>query len=447
MARQNNSRWLFICLASFIFYGWWDWRYLFLMIGTALVDFYAGLAMARFSRHKKQILIFSLISNIGVLAFFKYAGFFSRSLNQGFAIFGFPLNLPLSDFILPLGISFYTFHSMSYTIDVYRGVVRPTRNVFHFLAYISLFPQLVAGPISRASFILPQLESWNKPNEKNIWAGLKLIAQGYFKKLVIADNLAIAVNQAYSAATPEPSFIYWWVVATMFSIQVYGDFSGYSDIARGLGKWMGYEIPVNFDHPYTLARSLRQFWSRWHITLSTWFRDYLYFPLGGSKTGRTYINIWITMGLMGLWHGAGWNFIAFGLLHAFFISIERATDWPQRLEEKMKGPCFSWALTLAQIWLAAAVFRSQSISQAESVVHHMLIPNGWNWGAVLSLGQIPLVTTGAAIILEIWGTYALKPKISENKYYRGLEPVFIALMLIASVYFRGPGNQFIYFQF
>lgn len=215
--------------------------------------------------------------------------------------------------LLPVGISFFTFQSMSYTIDVYRRRLKPTSNFLHFMAYLALFPQLVAGPIVRACDLLPALELWHPPSAAVRWANLRLIAIGFFKKMVIADNLAPLVDQAFESPVLQGAWAYWWVVSIMFAAQIYCDFSGYTDIARGLGGLMGYEFPENFNHPYA-AIGFRDFWSRWHISLSTWFRDYVYVPLGGSRHGavRGYVNMWITMLLSGIWHGAGWTFIVWG---------------------------------------------------------------------------------------------------------------------------------------
>ena len=223
---------------------------------------------------------------------------------------------------------------MSYTIDVYRGRMKPVTNLFHFFAFLSMFPQLVAGPIVRARDLIPQLEKNRDTTEAERWDGLKLIVGGYFKKVVIADNLAPFVNTAFAAVPSPDSSLYWWLVIAAFAFQIFFDFAGYSDIARGLAKWMGYDFLVNFDHPYT-STSLREFWARWHISLSTWFRDYVYIPLGGSKKGESWghVSMWMTMVISGLWHGAAFHFLVWGAVHALFLSIERITLWPERLKK------------------------------------------------------------------------------------------------------------------
>jgi D-alanyl-lipoteichoic acid acyltransferase DltB (MBOAT superfamily) len=272
MRRRDNTRWIYITIMSFFFYGWWNWKYMFLLAGTGLIDFFAGLAMEKYPKRKGTILFFSLFGNLGPLIFYKYVPFFATNINSIVQVFGYELNLPVVQFILPVGISFYTFLSMSYAIDIYRGELTPTHNVFHYFALLSLFPHLVAGPIVRAADILPQLMKVTKTTEQMRWDGLSLVSLGYFKKVVIADNLAPAVNAAFASAVPLDSAAYWWVIMAMFAFQIYCDFSGYSDIARGLAKWIGIEFMVNFDHPY-ISTSFREFWSRWHISLSTWFRD------------------------------------------------------------------------------------------------------------------------------------------------------------------------------
>ena len=332
--RTQTTSWIFLTAASFFFYGWWDWRFLFLIISSGTIDYFAGIGIEQYPRYKKAILWLSICGNIGTLSIFKYSGFFARNLDLMLSWVGISVHtadqLPYFITIIPIGISFYTFQSMSYTIDIYRGNLSPTRNFFHFFAYLSMFPQLVAGPIVRASDMLVQLKTIRPISETDRWEGLKLIVYGLFKKMVIADNLAQQVNFVFENPTQSNSCGLWWLTTILFSVQIYCDFSGYTDIARGLGRWMGFHIKKNFNHPYS-ATSLRDFWQRWHISLSTWFRDYVYFPLGGNRKGsfnRT-INIFITMLLSGLWHGASWTFLVWGFVHAIFYTFERMINWQQ----------------------------------------------------------------------------------------------------------------------
>ena len=258
MRRRNNTRWAYLVAASFFFYGWWDWRFLFLIIGSGLIDYCAALGMSRWPRWRKVFLIASIFGNVGSLAVFKYLDFLIGNFNWLSGFLGGGWRLPMAELILPVGISFYTFQSMSYTFDVYRRRMKPTHNILHFFAYLSMFPQLVAGPIVRAACLLPQLEKNHTTTEAERWEGTKLILMGLFKKMVVADNIAPAVDAAFSATVPAASTGYWWVVMVLFAYQIYCDFSGYSNIARGLGRWMGYDFPVYFNHPY-IAGSFRDF--------------------------------------------------------------------------------------------------------------------------------------------------------------------------------------------
>jgi len=312
-----------------------------------------------------------------------------------------------------------------------------------------MFPQLVAGPIVRAAQLLPQLSEWNRPNEQERWNGLKLIVQGYFKKVVLADNFAVAIDMAFNSHYPVQSGPYWWVVITMFAFQIYFDFSGYTDIARGLANWMGYKFPLNFNHPY-LANSFRDFWKRWHISLSTWFRDYLYIPLGGSRSGPHQIqwNLWITMLLAGLWHGASWTFVCWGALHAFYLHIERRTNWPVRIAKVYAGQFFVSILLLGQVWIAWVFFRAKSFGQALDIIFILFNPVKWNFFPVWTLGRPRLFLLGIAIFWE--AHYFLRKSrttLVDDRLQRILEPVLISLMILSCVYFRGPGQAFIYFQF
>ena len=286
LAKKNRQlKWIVITIFSFIFYGWWDWRFLFLILFSGLLDFISAIYIYK---AKKFFLWLSLIGNLGCLSIFKYSTFFANNIDWLMWSIGIESSLSANintfSIVLPVGISFYTFQSMSYTIDVYREKMKPVKNIFLFFSYLSMFPQLVAGPIVRARDLFPQLLKNRKVSTIENWNGLKLIVFGFFKKTVIADNLAPFVNEAFRLNNDIDSTIYWVFVISCFAFQIYFDFSGYSDIARGLAKWMGLHFRLNFNHPY-LSFSLKEFWQKWHISLSTWFRDYVYIPLGGSKKG------------------------------------------------------------------------------------------------------------------------------------------------------------------
>ncbi len=447
---SQTGRLAWLTLMSFIFYGWADWRFIFLLLTNGLVDFYAALLIERDPQHKRRWLILSLSSNIGCLATFKYLGFFTSSLTAVVHALGGG-HVPIVQLALPIGISFYTFHSMSYTIDVYRGELRPTHSLLHFLAFLSMFPHLVAGPILRASYVLPQLKDHRRATEAERWDGLKMITRGFFLKVVIADNLSPVVNEAFNQAVPAASLPFWWLIITIFAMQIYCDFAGYSSIAIGLAKWMGITFLENFRHPY-VSRSVREFWTRWHISLSTWLRDYLYIPLGGSRgsTAAGLRNMWITMLISGLWHGAAWTFVIWGALHALYLTLERLLRWPERLSGSSGGRFLSWVLLIVMIWIGWAFFRSESLAQAAQIVAIMFNVRQWNLAPVAELASnssaVLALTVGVLMELAV----VLERPMAKILTWRPapqLAPIAIALALTACVYLRGPGSAFIYFQF
>ena len=325
VSKKLTIRNILILAGSYVFYAWWDWRFLFLIIFSSFVDYFIGQKIynAKSKKSKKGYLIVSLLSNLGLLAYFKYTNFFIDSFINSFRFFGAELDSYSLYIILPVGISFYTFQTLSYTIDIYRDRLEPTKNWLAFFSFVAFFPQLVAGPIERASHLLPQFFKTYSFNYKLFKSGLLLVAFGLFKKMVIADRLAILVNEVYNS--PEIYAGTDLIIATIFfAIQIYCDFSGYSDIAIGIARTMGFDLMKNFDAPY-FARSITDFWRRWHISLSTWFRDYVYIPLGGSRKGeyRVYLNLFIVFVVSGLWHGAAITFIIWGAIHGLIIVAEK----------------------------------------------------------------------------------------------------------------------------
>ena len=374
LVRKNNrlmNIWLMI--ASYTFYGWWNPYYLLLLFGTSAIDYWMVVLMERSGpRGRKLWLIISLVSNFGFLGYFKYSGFLTANINALLAHFGMGLQLPdpvaypntvlaflgipedrlFTQVILPIGISFHTFQSMSYTIDAYRGVIQTERSFIRFLTFVSFFPQLVAGPIERASNLLPQLQGTPKITGQDLADGLSLFVVGFFKKVALADYLALYVDRVYEA--PSQFGASALLLATVaFAWQIYFDFSGYTDMARGIARVMGFRMMLNFNNPYT-ATDLGDFWSRWHISLSTWFKDYLYFPLGGNRKGEwiTYRNLIITFVVSGIWHGANWTFVVWGALHALgrcgTRGLEQADWYKQKVPRLLKQTwvfvfvCFSW---------------------------------------------------------------------------------------------------------
>lgn len=448
---HSRARWAWLFGASMLFYGFWDWRFLGLILFSGLIDYFAALGMASRPRWKKALLWLSITANIGTLALFKYAGFFLSAINDVAGVFGGDAVVPVIRLALPVGISFYTFQSMSYTIDVYRGQLKPVRSVLHFFAYLSMFPQLVAGPIIRASDLLHQLEGYKKTSAEDRIEGLRLITFGFFKKMVIADNLAPAIQDAFARAHVIDSTPYWWIIITMFAVQVYCDFAGYSDIARGLARWMGYHFKVNFDHPFA-AKSLREFWARWHISLTTWFRDYVYMPLGGPLKGlRGHMNTWVTMTLSGFWHGANWTFLLWGFSQGVLLSVEKLLGTPKRLIKLPFGRWICTALVIAQIWSAFALFGSRDLTQAFAVMKSMYIPTEWNWLPVQRLLEYQkqgLLVLALFIARELWYYLGLDEKrVGDLLRTPVTQTVGLACAMVLCVYFRGPGMAFIYFQF
>ncbi len=446
---MRQPKWLFLIIASFIFYGWWDWRFLILIVFTGLIDFFTGQAIYRYPAKKKIWLFISVSVNLAVLGTFKYLMFLLSSLAGISTSLGMQMNIPTIELVLPVGISFYTFQSMSYTIDIYRGFLKPTNNILHYFAYLSLFPQLVAGPIIRAKDLLPQLNENRIANNYQFWQGLKLIIYGYFKKVVIADNLARIVNYAFGNEMPSENALYWWIIIFFFAVQIYCDFSGYSDIAIGLGKWMGYDFPANFNHPY-LALSIRDFWSRWHISLTTWFRDYVFLPLGGAFRSQLhgYRNLWITFLLSGLWHGAAWTFVIWGGIHAFFISFEQLTKWPRKVRRIKFGIYISNAFVLFQVLIGWVFFRSQSLNQAIDILKKMFTGGLFSKFIINRIDPLVISLVIMVVLREVIVLKGLDDKLARYpRFYAVIETLLLGLAMVAIIFLRGPAKEFIYFQF
>lgn len=316
---------IFTIVASYVFYGWWDWRFLSLIVVSSAIDYTLGLKIYKTEsiKRRKALVTLSLISNLGILGFFKYFNFFIDSFNGVLSLFSLSVNVSTLSIILPVGISFYTFQTLSYTIDISRGKLKPTNDIISFFAFVSFFPQLVAGPIERASNLLKQFSEKKTFSYANNVEGLRLILWGLFKKVVIADNFGVMVEPIFNTETGINGLT-TLLGGALFAFQVYADFSGYSDIAIGISRMLGFKLLKNFATPY-FSKSFEEFWRRWHISLSTWFRDYVYIPLGGNKgsTFKVDFNLFLTFTLSGLWHGAGINFVLWGALHGLVIVIEK----------------------------------------------------------------------------------------------------------------------------
>lgn len=362
---------LLLLAASYLFYGFWDWRFLTLLWLSTAVDFTVARAMRQHplgSQARKRLLLISLCTNLGLLGFFKYFNFFIDSASMMLAGSGLDINPWALQIILPVGISFYTFQTLAYTIDVYRGRVEPTDDITVFALYVAFFPQLVAGPIERAQHLLPILSGKREVDIEAIGSGLWLILVGLVRKIAIADFLAGGVDAAFSNPGEFDSLRMFGAVLS-FSLMIYGDFAGYTDIARGSSRLLGIDLMVNFTQPY-FSRSLTEFWQRWHISLSTWLRDYLYIPLGGNRGGSlaTYRNLMITMLLGGLWHGASWNFVIWGGLHGLYLAVHRA--WTGRRGEVPKtviGNAVGIGVTFLIVSLTWIPFRAATLGQTLAI--------------------------------------------------------------------------------
>ena len=447
----------FILVSSYVFYGWWDARFLVLIALSTLIDYSIGRGLARavHPSKRKWLLWASITANIGILGYFKYANFFIANFIDAFSAFGIELHTSSLQIILPVGISFYTFQTLSYTIDVYRKKLEPTQDFIAFAAFVSFFPQLVAGPIERATNLLPQFYKQRSFNYEQAVNGMRQILWGFFKKLVIADNCAKYANIIFDSSQDQNGSTLA-IGAVLFAFQIYGDFSGYSDIAIGTSRLFGFDLKQNFAHPY-FSRDIAEFWRRWHISLSTWFRDYVYIPLGGSKVGkaRTIRNVCIIFLVSGFWHGANWTFIAWGGLHALFfiplllfqknrkhLSVVAENSWLPNPRE-----AFSIALTFGLTVLAWIFFRAESMSQAIDILSKIFSS---------SLLESPMIFPSKVIVYIVlfmsieWlgrkNQYAIENLSFLNRPLRWL----FYLGLLVTIYFLGRFSQeieFIYFQF
>ncbi len=475
-AKRTRLREGWLLLASYVFYGWWNPRYLGLIVYATAVDYLAVVLMARTRRAwlRRLWLFVSVANTVLLLSQFKYVGFLVESLNDllawvglpyalshpgvvwpiGFRAFtdlvagafrdlfawlGWPVAVPPLGLVLPVGISFFTFQSMSYTIDFYRGRIEKEPSFLRFATFVSLFPQLVAGPIERAKNLLPQLRTERRITAADVGDGLSLFVVGLFKKIALADYLALYVDKVYAAPAdcPAPALI---LATVAFAWQIYFDFSGYTDMARGVGRMMGFRLMLNFNNPY-LATSLGDFWQRWHISLSTWFRDYVYIPLGGNRKGpaRTYVNMFLTMVISGLWHGAAWTFVIWGTLHAVGRILTRRLEagdfYKHRVPRIVKRLWVFVFVTFTWIF-----FRAQSLDDAWLIVTRIFT-------AAWSDPALPLLAAGLVAV-----TWAYQ-FVYESRARRVLAggPVRVALVVAMLLYLAlvpgAEGQPFIYFQF
>jgi D-alanyl-lipoteichoic acid acyltransferase DltB (MBOAT superfamily) len=449
-----------IVIASYFFYGWWDWRFLSLIIFSTVVDYTIGVLLSKENNQKKRTLFLwiSILVNLGFLGFFKYYNFFLDNLITAFTFFGTKLQVSSLKVILPIGISFYTFQTLSYTIDVYKRKFKPTKDFLAFSAFVSFFPQLVAGPIERATNLLPQFYVKRKFEYKKAVDGLRQILWGLFKKVVIADNCAEFANEFFNNHT-EYGGSGLLLGAFFFAFQIYGDFSGYSDIAIGTSRLFGFNLKQNFAFPY-FSRDIAEFWRRWHISLSTWFRDYLYIPLGGSKGGTSMKvrNTFIIFIVSGFWHGSNWTFIVWGALNAiYFLPLLLVNRNRSNMSVVAKGrliPSIKDILNIASTFLltllAWVFFRADSLSHA---IDYLIGIFSKSLFSIPDFGNIKhavlvLILIGFLICIEWLGResqYGIeKLGLSWN---RNLRMAFYLGIVCLIVLFIGKEQEFIYFQF
>lgn len=381
--RERKWQNLLVVVASYIFYGWWDWRFLLLIAFTSFCSFCSGLLLERYEgqRRLQQVVSATNITiNLAILGVFKYYNFFVENLDALFGMMGYHLDWVTMNIILPVGISFYTFQALSYTIDVYQKKLPATHDIIEFFAYISFFPQLVAGPIERATNLLPQFQNNRQFDYAKAVDGCRQMLWGFFKKLVIADNCAMIVNEHWNHYQELPGLALI-ALGILFTFQIYCDFSGYSDIAIGCARLLGFNLIQNFNYPY-FSKSIPEFWRRWHISLMTWFRDYIYFPLGGSKCGRwkTIRNTLIVFFISGLWHGANWTFVCWGIYHACLISLyiifriktkKNENSVKDSILPNFKEVC-QISLTFILVVIGWIIFRAESIHQAMDYIYCMI---------------------------------------------------------------------------
>lgn len=450
-----------IVLASYLFYGWWDWRFLSLIIFSTLVDYSIGVLLSKEENKlkRKLFLWISVIVNLGFLGFFKYYNFFLDNFISAFSFFGTEINVNSLNIILPVGISFYTFQTLSYTIDVYNKKLIPTKDIIAFSAFVSFFPQLVAGPIERATNLLPQFYKKREFDYTKAVIGMRQILWGLFKKLVIADNCAHYANEIFNnSANYDGSTLF--LGAVFFTFQIYGDFSGYSDIAIGVSRLFGFNLMQNFSFPY-FSRDIAEFWRRWHISLSTWFRDYLYIPLGGSRGGTMMKvrNTFIIFIVSGFWHGANWTFIVWGGLNAlYFLPILLTNNNRKNLDTVAKGKflpslkeLYLILSTFCLTVLAWIFFRAENINHALSYLTEIFSPSIFSLPNYNDLKNysIPLVLILFFISLE-WigrdGQFAIDTiGLKWNRAFRWAFYSF--LILLIGLFLKTEETPFIYFQF
>ncbi len=436
--RRTRAYLYWLLAASYLFYGWWNPLYLVLIAYSTAVNYYAVAFMQK-GRRKKLWLVVSLVNSLGVLAFFKYSIFVADNLSGLLALLGWPFRIPRPGILLPVGISFYTFQSLSYSIDYYRGHIAREPSFVRFATFVALFPQLVAGPVERAKNLLPQLKGTPRITKEDIGDGLSLFVVGLFKKIALADYLAMYVDQIYAAPALSDSLSL--MLATFaFGWQIYFDFSGYTDMARGIGRMLGFRFMLNFNNPY-LATGLGDFWGRWQISLSTWFKDYVYIPLGGNRGGKfnTYRNMFATMVVSGLWHGAAWGFVVWGALHAVGRCLTRRLEGTTFYRVKVPKVVKQLAV-FAFVTFAWIFFRAETFSDAVLIIKKI-------FACDFRDPQFPLLAL--VLCFSVWAYQFLYE--SKARRFLASRPVRICtvlgILLYLALFGGASGKPFVYFQF
>ncbi|MBC7511159.1 MAG: MBOAT family protein [Ferruginibacter sp.] len=456
---KGNLKWQNILLlaASYYFYACWDWRFLFLLIFSTLLDYFTGLKMEQCEEKKKKKFWFwlSVIINLGFLGIFKYYNFFVHSFAEALSQAGININVWTLQVILPVGISFYTFHGLSYVIDIYKGKIKAERNFVDYSLFVSYFPLLVAGPIERATHLLPQIKVQRKFETEHAIRGVELILWGFFKKVVIADTMAIIVNKVYAdpSAYGSGSLV---IAALAFSFQIYCDFSGYSDIAIGTSKLLGIDLLQNFNFPY-LSRSIAEFWRRWHISLSSWFRDYLYIPLGGSKLSMllNIRNVFIIFLVSGIWHGANWTFLIWGGIHAFLFIPSFILGSNRKYKEDIvhRGKLLPSVMDLLQmaitfffVTLAWVFFRAETVSQAFGFLKRIVL-NEQGKSLMFENNDVLsyIISFAVFFCLSIYWLYR-KNQLIAPTHFRQFS-ISLLLLILITLFGQFSKQSFIYFQF
>lgn len=459
-AIASKWRWILLLAASYYFYMCWKPEYIVLILASTVIDYFSakGIARSADKLHKKLYLSLSMATNLGILFFFKYFSFLNENARAVFDSLNIFYGVPMYDILLPVGISFYTFQTMSYTIDVYRGTTKVEHHFGKFAVFVSFFPQLVAGPIERSSHLLPQVHEEHKFSYNNLVSGLRMMLWGFFKKTVVADRSATIVNEVFN--NPGEYEGLQTILATfLFAFQIYCDFSGYSDIAIGSARVMGYDLMINFRRPY-FAKNLKDFWSRWHISLSTWFRDYVYIPLGGNRVSepRRYFNLFITFLVSGIWHGANWTFMVWGALHGIYQIIESLK------KQYFKGLSFSKLgiaarplqvlLTFTLVCIAWVFFRANNLGEAMSILTSFAHISKTQFGLYIfgsNLAEDMIISLTFIFIMLIIELFMERKDVLNDWIPKQTTPTrwafYVSLTLIILAFGKFDKTEFIYFAF